>query len=138
MIILIASNLREIVWLYSLILELRPVYFMHFSLISVGLCVFLKTDRTQESCCRFSSMLFCQQEGGEQVSDRRVWLNKVLGFRILRIYLTDLWILKSQCITNFFNISAWIMDFVCLILLRIAELQNLELNFFIIFFPKNL
>ena len=38
---------------------------------------------------------------------------RLLGFRILRTHFADLRILNAQWITDFCNISAWIMDFVC-------------------------
>ena len=50
-----------------------------------------------------------------------------LQFRILRTHFVEWRILNAQRITDFFNISAWIMDFVCFEV-RIAEI-NLAICF---------
>ena len=47
------------------------------------------------------------QRAGEEVRGWRIWLRKLPGFWILRIYFADWRILNAQRI----NISAWIMDF---------------------------
>lgn len=52
MIILIASNLREIVWLYSLILELRPVYY--FYALQFNFCWLV---RVSENCPNSGKLL---------------------------------------------------------------------------------
>ena len=61
-----------------------------------------------------------------RLAGQRIWLKKLLGFRILRIYFTDWRILIAQRIADFFNISSWIMDFVCFEV-RIVELNVLNL-----------
>ena len=72
-------------------------------------------------------------KGVSRFADRRIWLKNVLGFRILRIYFTDWRILKVQWITDFFNISAWIMDFLCFEV-RIVELNHFQNCFFFYIF----
>jgi hypothetical protein len=46
-------------------------------------------------------------------SDSRISQRKLFGFRIWRIFYTDLWILLIQRIADLSNILAWIMDLAC-------------------------
>ena len=48
---------------------------------------------------------FTIADQGGGFTDRRIWLKKLLGFRILRIHFTDWRNLKAQWITDFFKIS---------------------------------
>ena len=66
-------------------------------------------------------------KGVTRFADRRIRLRKLLGFQILRTHFADWRILNAQRITDVFNISAWIMDFVCFEV-RIAEI-NLVVGF---------
>ena len=60
-------------------------------------------------------------------ADRQILLKELLRFRILRTHFADWWILKAQCITDFFNISAWIINFVCF-KVHIAEIMRAHVN----------
>ena len=69
---------------------------------------------------------------------RWIRLKKLLVFRILRTYFADWRILNAQRITDFFNISAWIMDFVYFEV-RIAEINLVAgFNFFLTDFRARL
>ena len=69
---------------------------------------------------------FVFKRGVNRFADRRIWLKRKLPeFRILRTHFVDWRILNPQRITDFFNISVWIMDFVCF------EERIAEINLFV-------
>jgi hypothetical protein len=51
--------------------------------------------------------------GVNRFSDRRISQKKLFGFRIWRIFYTDLWILLIQRIADLSNILARIVDLAC-------------------------
>ena len=68
-----------------------------------------------------------RKEVGQYARGSADLAKRLLVFRILRKHFADWRILNPQRITDFFNISAWIIDFVCFEV-RIAEIIREQLS----------